>query len=392
MNRMLVTLATFMIMNSFAFASPTPYDSTALDAAVRALEARYGGHLGVMAKNLKTGETYGYNAAERFATASTIKFPVMVAYFDQVKQKKIRPDMNVVLTKGDKRQGSGILQMFSEGTSFTLLDAVKLMIVLSDNAGTNLVLDRFAATHLEKLAVVNDLMVKLGLKNTRILNKVYSYETKQNTPEALRFGLGVSTPEDMVMLLEGIYRRTLIDSASSEEMLGILKQQFYEDMIPRFLPYDQCEYLTVAHKTGFIMESKSDAALILSDKADIALALFVDKQGDHREGINNNGMLLGAEVARAVWDAFAGRENVNQPRPWKPDVDWTTVPGGRWAIYRTPAALFPIPTGPAVSRGKTEPSIRGFHTMPIAASSSLCRTVLQSQRTARTSLCISMVT
>jgi len=190
---------------------------------------------------------------------------------------------------------------------------------------------------------VNDLMPTLGLKNTRLLNKVFSYETKQNTPEAIRYGLGVSTPEDMVMLLEGVYRRTLIDSASSEAMLGILKQQFYEDMIPRFLPYEQCDYLTVAHKTGSVTESKSDAALILSDKADIAFAIFIDKQGDHREGINNNGLLLGAEVARAVWDAFVGKSAEQPPRPWKADVDWTTVPGGRWAIYRTPRAPFPHP-------------------------------------------------
>ena len=72
------------------------------------------------------------------------------------------------------------------------------MIIVSDNTGTNLVLDRLAPTHEARLAYVNDMMKSLGLKNTRLLNRLYSWDTKQRTPEGIRYGIGVSTPEDMV--------------------------------------------------------------------------------------------------------------------------------------------------------------------------------------------------
>ncbi len=115
------------------------------------LEAEYGGHLGFMARNLGTAETVGYNASERFPTASAIKLPVMAAFFRLVDERKINPDSVLTLTKEDLKPGSGILQFLSGGDRITLLDAVKLMIALSDNTATNLVLDRLAPTHAERM-------------------------------------------------------------------------------------------------------------------------------------------------------------------------------------------------------------------------------------------------
>jgi beta-lactamase class A len=89
----------------------------------------------------------------------------------------------------------------------SLRDAVRLMIILSDNTGTNLVLDRLAETHQERLASVNDFLKSIGLKNTRLLNRLYSWDTKQ-PPEGIRYGIGVTTAEDMVLLSEQLYRKT----------------------------------------------------------------------------------------------------------------------------------------------------------------------------------------
>ncbi|HET6273422.1 MAG TPA: serine hydrolase, partial [Bacteroidota bacterium] len=114
-------------------------NASAIIEEIKKLEQEFGGHLGVMAKNLATGDVVAYRADERFPTASAIKFPVMTAFFHLVDQKKIDPQEKVVLHDRDKKQGSGILQLLSEGSSLTLLDAVRLMITLSDNTATNLV-------------------------------------------------------------------------------------------------------------------------------------------------------------------------------------------------------------------------------------------------------------
>lgn len=323
--------------------APAFPDTTALTTELQRLEQLYGGHLGVAAKNLRTGEMIGYNAAERFPTASLIKLPVMAAFYKAVNEGRVDPATRITVTPADKKPGSGVLDMMDSGAVITLLDAVRLMIVLSDNTATNLVLDRLDATHDARLARVNTLMTALGLKNTRILNRLYSWETKQRTPEGVRYGIGVSTPEDMVILNEAIYRKTCVDAASSEAMLGILKTQFYDDAVPRFLPAGTCKTFAVAHKTGFVQETRTDAGLVLSDRLEMAIAVFVDKHPDHGSGLNNTGTLLAAYAARAVWNHFTGDRGY-EPGPVRTDhVDWNMIPGGKWGIWRSTAALFPHP-------------------------------------------------
>jgi beta-lactamase class A len=305
------------------------------------LEQQFGGHLGVMARNLATGEAVGYNSAERFPTASAIKLPVMAAFFYLADRKSVDPGEKVVLSGEDRKAGSGILQFMSPGTTLTLLDAVKLMIILSDNTATNLVLDRLGDSHETRMRAVNDFLMAKGLKNTRILNRLYTWQTKLRTPEAIRYGIGVSTPEDMVSLLEALYEGTLVDSASCRAMLDILKLQSDHDMIPRLLPQEECTYFETAHKTGAVNETKVDVGLVLSDKINIALAIFVDKHPDHRDGVDNKAVQLAAHVSRAIWNYFTGGSGYHDRKVVASDVDWNTFPGGRWAIYRSSFAPFP---------------------------------------------------
>ena len=310
---------------------------------LRALNARFGGHMGLMAKNLVTGETVSYNAGDRFPTASTIKFPVMTTYFDMVRKKEIDPGMRITLRAGDRKPGSGVLQFLEPGAVITLGDAVTLMITMSDNTATNLVLDHLAATHAARLAKVNDFIASQGLKNTRILNRLFTLETKQETPEAMIYGIGVATPEDMALLMERLYRGTLADSASCASMIGILENQFYNDMVPRLLPQGACTSFAVAHKTGSITETKADVALVLTDKAKFVIAVYVDRSPDHVDDDADAATLLGAYAARAVWNEFTGMTGYDRGKINASDVDWTTFKGGRWAIYRSSAAPFPHP-------------------------------------------------
>lgn len=354
---MRITLILLLLCCTLGIAGQPPDDPTVLQE-VRRLEQEYGGHVGLAAKNILTGETIEYNAAERFPTASAIKLPVMAAFFHLVDRNLIDPGMPVTLMKEDKKPGSGILQFMSDGVTISLLDAVKLMIVLSDNTATNLVLDRIAPTHAERLKIINDFLAEKGLKNTRILNRLYSWQTKLNTPEAIRYGIGVATPEDMVVLLEGIYRNTIADSGSCAAMLNILKQQHYNDRIPRFLPSEQCEYLEVAHKTGTVNETKVDVGLVLSDRAKYAVAIFVDKHPDHAEVTENRAGLLTAMISRAVWNHFTGMKGYLDRQPDTYHVDWNSFPGGSWLIYRSSDAPFPHPqrnNGFTTQNGTTYP-------------------------------------
>lgn len=318
-------------------------DSSAVLRELRLLEETYGGHLGLMAKDLATGRVVRYNDSERFPTASLIKLPVMGAAFDLADRGGLILGQRITLTAADRVGGSGILQSLSDSASITLLDALTLMTVLSDNTATNLVLDRLAGTHDERLAVVNDFLIARGLKDTRLLNRLYSVATKKESPEAIRYGIGVTTPADMVSFLEQLYRKTLVSAPSCDAMIGILKKQFYEDGIPRFLPYRECATLEVAHKTGFVQETKTDAGIITSDRGDFAMAVFVDKNADHSLNSDNRASVLIARAARTVWNHFTGMTGFDAGPLRADDVDWNTIPGGKWGIFRSPASPFPHP-------------------------------------------------
>ena len=310
---------------------------------LRRLEAEFGGHLGIMAKNLRTGETISYNATERFPTASAIKLPVMATFFHLMDLKRIDPRTQVTLRPQDRKPDSGILQFLSDSTSITLLDAVKLMIIYSDNTATNLVLDHLSGDHDGRMRAVNEFLAQKGLQHTRILNRLYTWETKKSTPEAIRYGIGVSTPEDMVMRLEALYTKTLVSAGSCDAMLDIMKLQSDHDMIPRLLPSEMCASFACAHKTGGVKETKVDVGLVLSDTLDMAIAVFIDKHPDHFGGSNNRAVLLAAHASRAAWNHFTGMTGYYDRKVLDRDVDWNVFPGGRWAIYRTPAAPFPHP-------------------------------------------------
>ena len=97
------------------------------------------------AKNLDTGATYGIRENEKVRTASTIKLPILVAVHAAVEAGKLNWTDKIPLTDADKVSGSGVLLEFSSGQSFPLRDLCNLMIVVSDNTTTNLVLDRVTA-------------------------------------------------------------------------------------------------------------------------------------------------------------------------------------------------------------------------------------------------------
>jgi N-acetylated-alpha-linked acidic dipeptidase len=137
-----------------------------LDGRVRSLLAGFNGRVSLFAKNLDTGAVYGREPDAPVRTASTIKLPILVEAFAEVAEGKARWDEELVLTAESKVEGAGILPEMDPGLRLTLRDAVRLMITISDNTATNLVLDRFGAD------AVNARMEALGLGETRSLRKI----------------------------------------------------------------------------------------------------------------------------------------------------------------------------------------------------------------------------
>jgi beta-lactamase class A len=169
-----------------------------LEARVKAEAANFKGKVFLFAKNLDSGATYNFNGDEKVRSASTIKTAIMVEAFARVAEGKAKWGDELILSNARKASGSGILQELSEGLKLSLRDAVNLMMILSDNTATNLVLEVLTAD------AVNARMDSLGLKNTRALRKIGGggESAAGKVEENKRYGLGMTTPHEMVMLME----------------------------------------------------------------------------------------------------------------------------------------------------------------------------------------------
>jgi beta-lactamase class A len=232
-------------------------------AAIRGFRAK----VNVYAKNIDTGRAFSYLGDARVRTASTIKVPVLAAAFAAVAEGKVTWDDRVVLRDEDKVAGAGILPELSAGDSFTLRGLSHLMIVLSDNTATNLMLDHFPGDF------VNDWADSMGMPNTRVLRKIggaspskAAYEPK-NAP----YGLGVSTPREMVTLLEKIELGQIVSPEASKEIIAILKRQQDRNGIPRKL-----SGVDIANKTGALDHLRSDVGIVYARRGRIAMSITCD--------------------------------------------------------------------------------------------------------------------
>ena len=243
-----------------------------MEAKILAATARFKGKVWIYAANLETGSSYGLRENEKVRTASTIKLPILVAVHAAVEAGKANWTDLIALPESEKVFGSGVLTEFTGGQSFQLRDLCNLMIVVSDNTATNLILDRFTADY------VNEVMDTLKLPNTRSMRKILGARGAEGlsragaSEENKRFGIGSSTPKEMVSLLEGLHAGTVISPAASKAILDVMKRQQYKDGIGR--KFD--DRTPVMSKSGSLDALRSDLGLIFAPVGKFAISITVD--------------------------------------------------------------------------------------------------------------------
>jgi beta-lactamase class A len=267
-----------------------------LDDKIQAAITGFEGKVWIYAKNLDTGKDYSLRADEQTRTASTIKLAIMAEAFHQVAQGKLAWNDEIILTKEKKVGGSGILSEFSDNTTIDLKTALHLMIVVSDNTATNLVLDKVGADN------ANDFMDSLGLTNIKSMRKVFGTVLSKagSEPANKLFGLGRSSPRDMVKLIEMMERGTLVSKEASAEMIEILKRQQYKDGIGRSLP----DTIPSASKSGALDRLRSDVGIIYTRRGRIAMAITVDDMRVVAYDEDNPGLLMLWKLSQILQDGL----------------------------------------------------------------------------------------
>jgi cyanophycinase len=257
-------------------------ETNSLDQSIKEELASFKGVVSLFAKNLDSGETYSLGADNRVRTASTIKIAVMVEAFARVAEGRAKWTDELVLTKAARYAGSGVLPEIADGLRLTLRDAVNLMMVISDNTATNLVLDYLTTD------AVNARMESLGFKQIRILRRVGGGGVSEagKVEDNKRFGLGVATSREMVVLLEKLERGEIVNTGASKEMIELMKREQNHFAIGRTLD------LPMATKYGALDQLRSAIGIIYSKQGRIAMAITCDDMPEVFWSVDNPAYLL----------------------------------------------------------------------------------------------------
>ena len=196
---------------------------------------RLGGDTGVYVKNLITGETWQRGADVPVVAASVIKIPVMIEAFRAQEDGELSLDERHALRDEERMPSCGTLKAMHTGIEMTLLDLVKLMIIVSDNTATNVMINRLGIEN------VNKTLCSLGCEKTRLNRLLFdSAASKRGIKNYITAG-------EMGMLLEKLWRGEIVSKEASTQMMEILLDQRLNGKLPFFI---DSMGIDIAHKTG----------------------------------------------------------------------------------------------------------------------------------------------
>ena len=269
------------------------------------LASGFSGTFGLYARHLRSGEVLEFNADERFPTASCIKVPILIEVWKQALEGRFLLDDLLELTSANMTTGTGVLLDLTPGLRMSVRDVALLMIVVSDNVATNMLID------LVGLENVNRTLRAMGFVSTQLRGKVdWSVLDQDN------YMLGVSTPREMGEIIARLAEERVLTPTACREMMSVLGRQQYTDMIGRHIPYsryyrqrDMKQEALLASKSGGMPGVRNDIGLVTTDSGAFVFAGMTTDCADLRYGEINEASILVARSARAVYDHF-GRLSV----------------------------------------------------------------------------------
>jgi beta-lactamase class A len=242
----------------FAGVVPIGQEMLALKSQIQTLAAKYD-YLspGMFFMEVETGNYLDINGEKSFSAASTIKLPILMALFQAVDAGKVRMDETLTVRRDLITGGSGELQN-SPGAKLSVLQTATKMIAISDNTGTNMIIDRLGGK-----AVLNRQFKNWGLRKTVINRLLGDFQ-----------GTNTTSPADLVRLSALLAKHQLITEASRSKVLDILNQTENRKLLPAGLG----KGAAIAHKTGTLGRLIGDAGIIEMPNGKLYLAgIFVKR-------------------------------------------------------------------------------------------------------------------
>ncbi|QFS44138.1 serine hydrolase [Nostoc sphaeroides] len=216
---------------------------------------------GIFFLDLATGNYIDINGEKRFAAASTIKFPLLVALFQEIDAGRIKLTDKLVMRRDLRVGEAGTMKYKPIGTKFSVLQTATLMMTISDNTATNLILDRLGGA-----AKVSQRFRSWGLQNTAMQNLLPDIPGKNTT-----------SSKDLVRLAALVYNNRLLSPNSRNQVLGIMRRVKTNTLLPAGIG----KGATIAHKTGTLRFIIGDAGIIQMPNGKSYLAGVLVQRPNH---------------------------------------------------------------------------------------------------------------
>lgn len=273
-------------------------ENLSLEARIKAEVYNFSGEIGLYANDCK-GNIIEINSDEKFETASTIKVFILAELYRQIYEKKIKPDEILKYNEENYVEGSGVLRALDMGVQLTAKNMATLMIIVSDNIATNILIERLGIDNINKTCR------DLGFNDTILHNKI-DFEKYEK--------LGTSTPQDYGKFFEMLNRKELWSEKLSEEMLEIFKNQHYNSILTRDLPQyfldsedtgDE-ELISIASKSGSMNACRNDGGIFHTPYGDYIIIIFTKDFVDNLYYNEHESYRFGGKISRLMFDQFIG--------------------------------------------------------------------------------------
>lgn len=269
------------------------------------LEERLGGTLGVAAAPLGVdGLSVALHEHETFPSASTIKVFVLQALLERVASGELALDLERRLKASDQVTGSGVLKALTAGSSYTLQDLATLMIVVSDNSATNMLIDVLGVDHINGVAQAH------GWADTWLAGPLQ----KRTASGGEATSLSRTSPADLSDYFQRLWAGELLPAALGQVAQAIYQHQQLTQQLGRYLPFDAyatetgASDLSIASKSGSLRGVRNDAGVIVRGGSGYVLAIMTKDCPDRRFHPDNLGSMVVSEVSKLLYDHFLGTD------------------------------------------------------------------------------------
>ncbi|MDR7420120.1 MAG: serine hydrolase [Armatimonadota bacterium] len=275
------------------------------------------GTLGIGVKTLWDRAEFYVEPDRPFPTASVFKIPVLIELLLQVEEGRLDLDERVAVTEALKSPGSGVLKELSSAPSLSLSDLAMLMIIISDNTATDILVERVGIERINRrLASWGFTVTRVPMDCRRLLFELAGRPDGPFTPEARieveqmlrtreRVFTGrayadhdnnLTTPREMIALLEMLVTEGRLSPWVRDRALSYMRKQQVRDRLPFYLPPG----IDIAHKTGSIAGVRNDAGILFVDRGPVLVCAFARDLK-----VDLDGTTAIAEIGRMVHEAFA---------------------------------------------------------------------------------------